>query len=173
MIETAIEAVKLIGGIGGIASAIFLVYDRAFRWRPEVHLQPIDYSVHLVVRNVAPVSIIVDAICTSAAALHFRNTNDSLSKAEEVALRMYPRRLEGEALQRVFVVIDPMDKRTFQLVFGQEFEQLEAKKKIQIRCSWRNTRKPFPMQRSVSVQTTAEDIRGLREVALARGKGGG
>jgi hypothetical protein len=56
MIENIIEAVKFFGGLGGLASSAFLVYDRIFRYRPAAFLIPAAY------KNMAAETIIIDEI---------------------------------------------------------------------------------------------------------------
>jgi len=53
MISDPVEWLKLVGGLGGIASSGFLIYDRVYRLRPIAYLQPHDSHVHLKIRNTA------------------------------------------------------------------------------------------------------------------------
>jgi len=67
----------------------------------------------------------------------------------------------------IFIVIKPMEERTFALNRLADFENADGNKVISIRCRWRNTRKPFPVGRYVSVKTTVKDVTDLREASLA------
>jgi hypothetical protein len=44
MLDSVIELVKFVGGLAGLASSAFLVYDRIFRNRPAAFLFPADYK---------------------------------------------------------------------------------------------------------------------------------
>jgi hypothetical protein len=39
-LKPLIELVKFVGGLGGLALSVFLLYDRAFRYRPSLFLIP-------------------------------------------------------------------------------------------------------------------------------------
>jgi hypothetical protein len=57
-----VETIKLIGGLSGLASATFLIYDRIVRFRPTVSFRPHDKAVNLAIRNAMPESLIIDKI---------------------------------------------------------------------------------------------------------------
>lgn len=66
--SVVVEGIKLFGGIAGLATAAFTIWDRAFRDRPQVWVtaDPIFESgqryLYVVVRNPAPVQIRVTSI---------------------------------------------------------------------------------------------------------------
>jgi hypothetical protein len=57
-----VEAIKLLGGLSGIASAAFLIYDRFFHDRPLVYLLHEQRFVHLVMSNSSLETIIIENI---------------------------------------------------------------------------------------------------------------
>ena len=70
---------------------------------------------------------------------------------------MYPTMTNNEDKERldgIYVVIKPMEERTFALHRFADFESAHGSTVIAIRCRWKNTRKPFPIPRYVRVKTT-------------------
>ena len=145
--DFVIESVKFIGGLGGLASAAFLIYDRIFRYRPSVFLIPANYKPNLRFRNVAAETIIIDEIIISPPILRVARANDLVTRNEESAAVMYPSSDDNKRLEGIFVVIKPMDERMFALHRLADFENAAGNTSIAIRCRWRNTRKPFPINR--------------------------
>jgi hypothetical protein len=160
-----LEILKTVGALGGIASSAFLVYDRLVRSRPYAYLRPSKYSVEVVVKNVTNYVVIVDEIGVSPAVVGLKKNEDTLSILQTIARPWYPTR-SNEKAQKVFMLLYPLEERGFGVLRLKHFDAMDDKAKIVIRCSWRNTRKPFPMKRSIKVHTTAGDIRKLSDVAL-------
>ena len=161
MLDSIIELVKFVGGLGGLASATFLVYDRIFRYRPSAFLIPVEYKTSVRFKNVAAEIIITPPMLTIARA------NDLVTRNEERAAVMYPTMEDNKRLEGIYIVIKPMEERTFALHRFADFESADEKTVIAIRCRWRNTRKPFPIPRYVRVTTTVKEVRNLREASLA------
>jgi hypothetical protein len=64
MLYSVVETVKFVGGLGGLASPAFLVYERMFRNRPAAFLFPAEFKANLRFKNVAAETIIIDEIVT-------------------------------------------------------------------------------------------------------------
>jgi hypothetical protein len=52
MLDSVVELVKFVGGLGGLASSAFLIYDWVFRYRPAAFLIPAEYKTTLRFKNV-------------------------------------------------------------------------------------------------------------------------
>jgi hypothetical protein len=166
MLDSVVELVKFVGGLGGLASSAFLVYDRIFRYRPAAFLLPVDYKTNLRFKNVAAETIIIDEIVIKPPMLTVARANDLVTVNEERAAVMYGS-AEDKRPEVIYVVIKPEEERTFALHRFADFENADGKTVIKIRCKWRNTRRPFPISRYVRVKTTVKEIRDLREASLA------
>jgi hypothetical protein len=166
IVDSVIEMVKFVGGMGGIASSAFLVYDRMFRYRPAAFLIPMDYKTSLRIKNVADETLIIDEITIKPGILVVARASDLVTVSEERAASMYPN-MERRLPEGVFIFIKPKEERTFALHRSAEFESPDGKRVITIRCRWRNTRKPFPIPRYVHVKTTVKDVKDMREASLA------
>jgi hypothetical protein len=64
-----VEAVKFIGGLSGLASASFLIYDRLVRFRPTVFFRPSNNHVCLAIKNTMPETLVIDQITVAPAYL--------------------------------------------------------------------------------------------------------
>jgi hypothetical protein len=53
-----VEVIKFIGGLSGLASASFLIYDRLVRFRPTVFFRPSNNHVYLVIKNTMPETLV-------------------------------------------------------------------------------------------------------------------
>jgi hypothetical protein len=150
-----LEWFKLLGSIGGIASSGFLIYDRLWRLRPTVYLQPDDYNVHLRIKNNANEALVIDKIDISPKVLSIAIKDEEgslLSTVEAVADQYYPE--EG----RTFCVLSPLEERSFRLVALTACDALKDSDRIRIRCAWRTTRAQWPFIRTVTVATTRGDF---------------
>jgi hypothetical protein len=166
-VDSIIELVKFVGGLGGLASSAFLVYDRIYRYRPAAFLIPADYKTNLRFKNIAAETIVIDEIVITPPMLTVATANDLVTRNEERAAVMYPTMEDNKRLEGIFVVIKPTEERTFALHRFADFETADGNTVIAIRCRWRNTRKPFPIPRYVRVKTTVKEVRDLREASLA------
>jgi hypothetical protein len=166
MIDTLVELIKFVGGLGGLASALFLIYDRVVRYRPAAFLFPADYKTNIRFKNVAAETIIIDKITIKPPLLFVRRANDLKPPNTDRAETWYGSK-DPDA-DRIFVIIKPMEERTFMLSgVSADFDHAPADQVFTIKCRWRNTRKPFPIARHVRIKTTARDVRELREASLA------
>jgi hypothetical protein len=166
-VADAVEWVKLVGGLGGLASSGFLIYDRIWRLRPIVYLQPQKGSVYLCVRNVANETLVIDRIDVSPKVFVISmrgNKDDFRSRLDASVDAMFETETDGES--RTFSVLDPQEERSFQLNALKECDALKSDDTIRIRCVWRTTRRPWPIRRTVS-QDNPERLhifpRGLEE----------
>lgn len=166
MLETAIEAVKFFGGLGGLASSAFLIYDRIFRYRPIAFLIPQDYKTKVRFKNIASETIIIDNITIIPPIAKMMWVNDlQTTKADKLDV-WYPS-MKVEKPEVVFIVIKPMEERTFAIHRSAEFENSEGGRKIIIRSRWRNTRIRFPFARYVTIRTNVADIKNMIEASMA------
>ena len=94
MLDSSIELVKFVGGLGGLPSSAFLVYDRIYRNRPSAFLIPADYKTNLRFRNVAAETVIIDEIIITPPMLTAARANDLVTRNEERAAVMYPTPVE-------------------------------------------------------------------------------
>jgi hypothetical protein len=92
-----VEAIKLLGGLSGIASAAFLIYDRFFHDRPLVYLLHEQRFVHLVMSNSSLETIIIENIeITPSGILRVAwGAKGSLSQNQAVELLASPDEVEG------------------------------------------------------------------------------
>jgi hypothetical protein len=133
VLTSVVELVKFVGGLSGLASAAFLIYDRMFRFRPLAFLIPVEHKTNIRFSNVAPETVIIDQITITPPIVKVVKANDLMTENDDRAAVWYP--TKDEKPEFTFVVIKPMDKRTFALHRSAEFE------------SWRNTRKSLPFPR--------------------------
>jgi hypothetical protein len=166
VLDSVIEVVKFVGGLSGLASIAFIVYDRVIRSRPSAFLVPADYKTNLRFSNVAAETIIVDEIKVDPPIIKVANANDLVTGSAEKLATMYPRKRQGET-ERIFILIKSMEERTFPLHRFVEFESATGSTPISIRCRWKNTRRPFPFNRYVTVRTTVREVADIREASLA------
>jgi hypothetical protein len=166
MIETAVELVKFVGGLGGLASATFLVYDRVYRDQPSAFLVPKDYKANLRFTNNAAETIIIDEIIVRPPLLIVKRANDLVTSNEERQALFYDSaRLNPE---KVLIILKPLEERTFALHGSSaEFEHAADDQTITLRCRWQNTRKPLPFKRYIRIKITSGIIRTMREASLA------
>lgn len=162
MLEDFIKAVTFVGGLSGLASISFLVYDRFIRSRPSIFLIPKDYNTQVCINNVADETIIIDEVTIRPPFLKVYRANDLITANEETALGMYGKSAR-QLPEGTFIVIKPLAQRTAALHRLADFENADGAKAVKIRCRWRNTRRPVPWHRYVRIRT---DIRDLREVTM-------
>ena len=161
-----IEAFKLLGGVGGIASSAFLIYDRLIRSKPLAYLIPQEYRVHLRIVNMTHETIMIDRIDITPSVLQLIWGNDTRSELAAAASVIYPA-MAADEREKKFLVLRPSEERSLSLTYGR-LDELPERKRIKIRCQWRNTRSLFPIRRSVCVYTRPQDLLRLKDVAAAR-----
>ncbi len=140
-----IEAFEIVGALCGIAAVAFLVYDREYRRRPLLHLQPGDYAIQLRIKNFIDEAIIVDEIVATPPVIGV---------------------MEGKNASGVAVLVKPYEERLLRMTLFREFEELGATAVITIRASWRTTRSAWPRQRRAVSRIAARDVM----TVLARAK---
>jgi hypothetical protein len=100
--DVLIEAVKLVGGLVGLASGGFIVYDRVTRGRLIPFLVPTKLDVQPCLRNVTRETLIVDEFAISRVGLvAVAQANDILSTVKSVAHGRYK-----DADERVLLFVD-------------------------------------------------------------------
>jgi hypothetical protein len=161
--DAVMELVKLVGGLGGIASSGFLIYDRMWRLRPTAYLRPHDKHVRLKIRNTANEALVIDRIDVSpkVLAVVMKEGRGDLARAEATANAMYHAQTDGST----FAVIPPLEEGSFRLIELSACGSLKEDDRILIRCDWRSTRSQWPFTRSVSTK-----IKDLRSYLIASGK---
>jgi hypothetical protein len=164
-----VEAVKFIGGLSGLASGSFLIYDRLVRFRPTIFLRPSNNNVYLVIKNTMPETLVIDQITVAPAYLEIVVGEDLPSTLKIVHEKA--RQPTNQASQ-VFVVVDPLSEKLCQLLQLKGFDDLPRGTRFKIRCQWRNTRRPFFLKRNVSVSTTMMDMLRLQSASHTRAFGG-
>jgi hypothetical protein len=157
-----IETIKFVGGVSGIASALFLVYDRLIRGRPLVYLCPQEFRVHVRINNAVSETIIVDDIEIEPPVLEIVWGTDTRSDVEAAAALIGMFKREEK---RTFVII-PTEERSLPLIF--KLGDLEDNAPIKIKLYWRNTRRSLPYRRTISVRTCPRDLRLLFEAARSQ-----
>ena len=157
MIESLIEGTKFIGGIGGIASAVFLIYDRYVSGRPLAYLNPEGSHAELVLKNVTEESIVIDEISVTPRVLQVSMADDLRSTIKAVVAG--EKGVSGDS--KTYFVISAEGERRLPLVFLSQFKESPKNKKITITCGYRNTRRPLPFSRFVKVKTTIEDLEAI------------
>ena len=165
MLEGIIEAVKFFGGLSGLASGAFLVYDRLLKNQPLIFLVAQEYIAALRLKNVAQETIVIEEIDIKPPIVALHNANDLRTVNEDKHAVWYPRKNDEEAM-RVFLILGPLSEKTFDLKRSAEFEEASDDTYISIRCKWRNTRRPLPIHRSRWLKVSVKDIKALRQAAL-------
>jgi hypothetical protein len=153
MLETFVEGVKFVGGLGGLASSVFLVYDRVFRCQPLMHLLVKDKDVFLRIKNVVDETIVIRKLMMTPAVAGFA-PGDSLRDTISGVL--------SAASGRDFLVIDPLKDRELGLILIEEkLKQLADEYELVISATWANTRRPLPFKRTLRLKTSVCDRKEL------------
>jgi hypothetical protein len=155
-----VEAIKLVGwfgGLVGLASGIFLIYDRVARGQPIPFLVPTKLGVQLCLRNVTRETLIVDEFAMSRVGLvAVAQANDIRSTVKSIAHAWYT-----DADKRVFAILRPEELRQFPLHLLDGLDKAADSDSLIIACAWRNTRRPWPFPHHVKIKTTVRDVREL------------
>lgn len=158
MFSTFIEYLKIVGsfsGYVGLATGIFIIYDRVMRGRPIPDLMPTRLGVQLCLRNVTRETLVVDSFVMSRDGLiAVAQANDIQSPVKALAHGWY-----GDADKRVFAILRPEEMRQFPLHLLPGLDKASDSDKLVITCAWRNTTRPWPFPRHVKITTTVRDIR--------------
>lgn len=168
MMDWIIEGVKFVGGLGGLASSAFLIYDRILRNQPIAFLLPADFKTNLRITNVAPETIIIDEIVIDPPVLRVAKANDLYTDSEDSAASMYPTMQSERTPKGTYIVIKSKNERTFALHFLADLDSMNEREEIRIRCRWINTRKGVPFPRYVRLKTTVGVVRNIKEASFTR-----
>src|ERR1700687_4984055 len=103
MLDSVIGVVKFVGGVGGLASSAFLIYDRVFRDRPAAFLIPANYKTNLRFKNVAAETIIIDEIIITPPMLKVAKANDLITMNEEKSAVLYPDKEDNKRFEGIFI----------------------------------------------------------------------
>lgn len=164
--EELLKSITFVGSIVGLASGVFLVYDRLFRNQPLIFLVPHEYKAALRLKNVSQETLIIEEIDIKPPVIALRNPDDLRTVSEDRQAVWYPTMNDHKAM-RVFIILGPLGERTFDLKRSAEFENATEDTYISIRCKWRNSRWPLPFYRSRWLKVSVSDIRAMREASLA------
>lgn len=156
-----LEAFKVVGAAGGLISAVFLLYDRLVRIRPDAFLSMGEYPGHLdmTVRNVSNESIILDEIGVSPNILGVAKGDGVRAIVEAIHRRGDD---VAESSRNVFIVLKPLEELQLKLVTFDKFNQASAGQKVVVRLSWRTTRFRMPFKRNLKIRTSVADIRAMK-----------
>ena len=150
-----VEAVKLIGGIVAIPTALFIVYDRAVRGRPifAIHADGKiagENRLFLRVKNVVDEDIVIEDWRIDPPIVGL-STDHSQRAMVAAQIQQIPRS-----------IVSPMDSLALLLVIlgaatGRDQEEIE------ISAKWTRTRKPWPFQRRIKIKTTVARLKEWKE----------
>jgi hypothetical protein len=154
-----IEAVKLLGGVAGLGSAAFLVYDRLLRNRPALSLErrPVGAEAHACLRilNPADEEVLITIVECQPKGLIGVARNSSVEGAIRAAVQEPPTNLH----------LAPGAHASLPLVLlSSAQDQPHTPVKIIVR--WRWMHRAWPPQRHSSLRTTRRDVK-LIETARA------
>lgn len=146
-----VEAIKLVGGALGIASAVFVVYDRLVRGRPifAIHAtagSPGDNYLHLRIKNVRDEDIVIEnwKITPSIVGLA---TDPSVRAIAAAQIKDTPR-----------AIVPPTGSLTLLLIIlGAATDR--DNDKIEISAEWISTQRPWPFRRRVKIKTTVAKLK--------------
>jgi hypothetical protein len=139
-----LEFFLVAGSLCGLGSAMVLIYERAIRTQPIIHLHPGDYAVQLRIKNVTDEAVLIDEITVSPAVFGWTPAAGASPT----------------------VVIKPLEEILLRMMLFRDFEKLAEKALVTITISWRTTRRPWPFKRTVSTRIAAADVMAI----LARAK---
>jgi hypothetical protein len=153
--DNIIEGTKLIGGIIGIITAIFIVYDRAFRGRPifALHATKLvagDNYLFLRIKNVLDEDIVIENWRVEPPNLIGLSTDHSV------------RAIAGAMVGEIpMAILSPLSELNFTLIIlggGMEGPNVP----ITVSAVWNNTRRPWPFRRTVKIRTTVARLNDLK-----------
>ena len=155
--DRLLEAIKLIGGILGIATTAFIVIDRVFRGRPIFALHavarvPGDNYLFLRVKNVLDEDVVIENWAISPAILGL-STDTSV------------RAIAGAVLGTISTAILPPlgELKLVLLVLGEATDR--KTETVTISADWNTTRHPWLFRRCVKIKVTVarlEELKGAR-----------
>ena len=150
-----VEAVKFFGGLAGLLSGGFLIYDRLVRDRPIValHRQTIGVNGYTYLRIINPIDD--DLVIKSIECLPARIISVAVNhKTRSIMEATFPDYSLGP------LIVAP--KAETQLPIIKLTKELPTSG-VRIAVKWRRTRHTWPWDRTSSLKTTGEFIKGLEE----------
>lgn len=153
-----IEAIKLLGGIAGLGTAAFTIWDRAVRSRP--HLEPhviVDpvsgwlgsesATVALRVRNPGPGSVGINSVRLG------KLPRDQFDLEQDVGKDVHPERL---------IPILSGEEKVFPLIWAVDSDNPQFERSLLLKVSWRPLnatmpRLPLRMRTSLAALTRLRD----------------
>jgi hypothetical protein len=158
MINAALEVVKLVGAIAGLASSAFLVWDRVYRSRPIFGLHIVQGEaqgsnyVYLRFKNVVDEDLIIDDIVATPPHLApaLDRELDSMVRAAAHA---------GFGL----LTIGPLNERKLPLLFTRPRADEKENEPVKITATWRTTRRRWPWKRTATIVTSGAEVKRLQE----------
>lgn len=165
MDSTLVESIKLVGGIAGLATAGFTIWDRAFRARP--WMEP-----HIAARvDGRPIGLpLVDApICLriynpgartiGIGSVRFRGVPPGrMALSDDVGRDVHPRRL---------MPIGPGETRLFEMIWRDPEQGDDPEHPVRIIVSWRPLTALFPRV-PLRLRTSIGALQRLQEAELDR-----
>jgi hypothetical protein len=141
-----LEAFKVIGSIGGVASAIFLVYDRLMHGKPLAYIKSEYTTAHLAVKNITEETMIIERIQVEPGIVDISSDTSVEATAET---------LEDDGF---FKVLGPGEERLFRIQRRDGFHTARDEQAITMWVVWRHTRFTLPFDRSVKIKTTVGNL---------------
>jgi hypothetical protein len=155
-----IEAIKLVGGILGMATAAFIVFDRVFRGRPifALHAKPRvpgDNYLFLRVKNVLDEDVVIE---------DWRITPLLLGLSTDTSIRA----IAGAALGTIPTTILPPfgEVKLALVVLGAATDR--TNETVTISANWNTTRHPWLFTRRVKIKITIarlEELKGAHQAS--------
>jgi len=161
MFEDAAEVVKIVGSIGGFASAAFLVWDRIIRCQPIFALHIVSGTVqgnnhaYLRLKNVMDEDVIIDGIVSEPPYLvpALDHELDSIAIASIGKMGL--------------IILAPREDRILPLVILNRADGDETVP-VKITASWRRTRRRWPWPLTATIRTSVQAVRELERARLGQ-----
>lgn len=160
MDSALVESIKLVGGIAGLATAGFTIWDRAFRARPwmephiaispsarPVGLPMIDAPICLRIHNPGSRTVGIGAV-------QFRGVREgSMALSDDVGRNAHPRRL---------LPISPGETRLFEMIWADPEHGEDIEQHVWITVSWQPLaallpRPPLRLRTSIGALTRLQE----------------
>ena len=116
--STLVEGIKLFGGIAGLATAAFTIWDRAIRSRPVVNLStpiPKGFGVSartmIKVRNPGATDIIIEDIESSEPHIHI-SSDDTITSLLQASMGIRNIAVVPAGEERSFILLDAQEQDT-------------------------------------------------------------
>lgn len=153
--ELVVEFIKIAGGIAGLASAAFLIYDRLVRDRPifAIHAKqgpPGDNPLFLRIHNSLDEDIVVE---------NWRIKPPLVGLSTDNSLRGIVGAVVGEIPR---AIIPPRGTLNLVLVILGAATNRDSEP-VEISAEWASTRKPWLFRRHVKIKTTVAKLKQWKE----------